>query len=106
MKRLPSFFALLAIASLSACDPQNAPGKDHVRSEDFSVIPPSTPNETDRDSISAHIDTPTPIGRGSAEDQRTSGSNSYQAAPGDRSSPTSQMPTKPEGMNGESREAD
>ncbi|UOG73707.1 hypothetical protein MTX78_16475 [Hymenobacter tibetensis] len=106
MKRFPHLLALLAIASLSACDPQNSPGKDPQRSEDFSQNPPATANETDRDSISGGQRVEKPIGKGSAADQKTSGSDSYQAAPGDRSSPTSQMPTNSEELKGNARETE
>ncbi|HEX8427276.1 hypothetical protein [Hymenobacter sp.] len=104
MKRLPHLLALLAIASLAACDPQNSPGKDPQRSEDISQIPPATANETNRDSISSQQRVEKPIGKGSAADQAASGSGSLQQAPGDRSSPTSTIPTKSTEQQGKAQE--
>ena len=106
MKRLPHLLGLLAIVALSACDAQNSPGKDPAREQDFSSMPPATANETDRDSISSQERVEKPIGKGSAADQAASGSGSMQQAPGDVSSPTSQIPTESPEVKGTARKAE
>ena len=106
MKRFSPLLAVLAIASLSACNQQNLPGTEQDREQDFSTMPPATANETNRDSISSQQRVEKPIGKGSAADQAASGSGSMQHAPGDPSSPTSTIPTKSEEQQGNVREND
>ena len=98
--------ALLTAASLIlvACDPQNSPGKDPQRSEDFTQAPPATSNETDRDSISSRQRVEPPIGKGSAADQQTSADAGLQSAPGNPSSPTSTVPQQSPEAQSKARE--
>lgn len=91
MKCLLSLGLLAALAaSLTACDYNNTPGKDPQASQDFTDAPKATATETDLDSISGSQDAYTPIGKGSAADQKTSPDAALDAAPGN--SPTTTMP--------------
>ena len=92
MKRILPLLAAGSLLALTACDPTNSPGKDPQRSQDFTNAPPATANETDRDSLSGGQDTYTPIGKGSAIDQKTSADAGLQSAPGNASSPVNNMP--------------
>ncbi|MBC8083202.1 MAG: hypothetical protein H7Z21_08325 [Hymenobacter sp.] len=104
MKQLSHLLlAVLATASLAGCDPQNSPGKDSQRSEDFTTAPPATSNETNRDSISSQQRVEKPIGKGSASEQTSSPDAGLQAAPGSRSSPTSTIPQPQESPEAQSK---
>ncbi|MBT9391546.1 hypothetical protein KLP40_00105 [Hymenobacter sp. NST-14] len=94
MKRFLSLSLLAALtACLTACDYNNTPGKDPQASQDFTNAPDATATETDLDSISGNQDAYTPIGKGSAADQRTSPDTTLNAG----TSPTTTMPqTNPE----------
>jgi len=80
------------LATLSACDYNKTPGKDPQASQDFSEAPKARATETDLDSISSQQEVNTPIGKGSAADQKTSPDAALDAAPGNPNSPTSTMP--------------
>jgi hypothetical protein len=94
MKRTTSLLLALGLgAALTACDYSNGPGKEpQAGSQDFTTAPPATANETNRDSISGGQEVHTPIGKGSAADQKTSADAGLQSAPGNASSPVNKMP--------------
>lgn len=96
MKRLLSLCLLATLGvALTACDYSDGPGKDTQFSQDFTDAPEATAAQTDLDSVSQSQDAYTPIGKGSAADQKTSVNAAMDANPG--TSPTSSMPaTNPE----------
>jgi len=105
MKRISHLLvALVATASLAACDRTNSPGKDPQASEDFTNAPPATSNETDRDSISVRERVEEPIGKGSAADQQTSADAGLQSSPGNPSSPTGTIPQESQEAQSKGRE--
>ncbi|SDX96453.1 hypothetical protein [Hymenobacter psychrophilus] len=86
-------FALLATLGLgltTACDYENGPGVEPQFSQDFTNGPRATAADTDLDSVSRSQSAYTPIGKGSAADQKTSVNAAMDARPG--TSPTSSMP--------------
>lgn len=94
MNRLLSLclFAALGLGLTTACDYDNGPGKEPQFSQDFTNGPRATAADTDLDSISNSQDAYTPIGKGSAADQKTSATTDDQGT-----SPVNSMPqTNPE----------
>lgn len=106
MKRTLSFLLALGLASaFTACDYSNGPGKEpQAGSQDFTDAPPATANETNRDSISGGQEVHTPIGKGSAADQKTSADAGLQNAPGNATSPTNTMPQESQEARSSARE--
>lgn len=109
MKRISHLLlaAVLATATLAACDRQNSPGKDPQFSQDFTTAPPATTNETDRDSISGEQRVETPVGKGSAADQKASQGDadaSLEASPSNPKSPTNTIPQQSEEAKSTARE--
>ncbi|MBC6696501.1 hypothetical protein [Hymenobacter sp. BT190] len=93
MKRIPSLLLACSLGlSLTACDYNKTPGKDPQASQDFTEAPAATTNETDRDSLSGGQRVETPIGKGSAADQKTSADAGLQSAPGNANSPVNNIP--------------
>ncbi len=91
MNRLLSLCLLGTLgAALTACDYSNTPGKDTQFSQDFTNAPKATATETNLDSVSKSQDAYTPIGKGSAADQKTSVNSAIDAHQGN--SPVSSMP--------------
>lgn len=105
MKRLSLLLLpALLLASLSACDPRNSPGKDPQRSQDFTNAPEARATETDLDSISGGQEVYEPGGVGSAADQQTSVDAGLNAAPSNANSPTAGQPEQPTEPQGTARE--
>lgn len=105
MKRL--FSLLLAtglLASLTACDYRNTPGKDPQASQDFSTYQKARPAETMRDSVSGGDEAYTPIGTGSANDQKTSTDAAIEGQPNNANSPVGNMPANNSEVQATSRE--
>ncbi|SET01296.1 hypothetical protein [Hymenobacter actinosclerus] len=92
MNRLFSFclLATLGLGLTTACDYDNGPGKEPQFSQDFTNGPEATAADTDLDSVSQSQNAYTPIGKGSAADQKTSTNSAVEAAAG--TSPTGSMP--------------
>lgn len=94
MKRFLSLFVAAGLlSSLAACDYSNTPGKDPQTTQDFSTYQKARPAETDRDSISHGDEAYTPIGTGSAEDQKKSTDAAIEGQPNNANSPVGNMPT-------------
>ncbi|RSK23901.1 hypothetical protein [Hymenobacter metallilatus] len=105
MKRLLSLTLAAGLATaLTACDYNNTPGKDPQASQDFSEAPKARATETDLDSISSQQEVNTPVGTGSAADQKTSTDAALEGAPNSPSSPTSTMPSNSSEGNASARE--
>lgn len=64
--------ATLGLGLITACDYENGPGIEPQFSQDFTNGPRATAADTDLDSVSQSQNAYTPIGKGSAADQRTS----------------------------------
>ena len=80
---------------LTACDYDNGPGKEPQFSQDFTNGPQATAAQTDLDSVSKSQSAYTPIGKGSAADQKTSTPSAMEANQGSATGST--MPkTNPE----------
>jgi hypothetical protein len=92
MKRILPLLLAGSLAALTACDYNKTPGKDPQASEDFTEAPKARATETNLDSISSQQEVNTPMGAGSAADQKTSPDAALDAAPGSPTSPTSTMP--------------
>jgi len=89
MKRTASILlALVLSAAFTACDYTLTPGDDSHLRDSFADAPPATPNETNRDSISAHIDTYRPIGTGSAYDLKRSVNSGIDMSANNPNTPT------------------
>lgn len=105
MKRLLTFALGAALATaFTACDYNNTPGKDPQASQDFTNAPKARATETNLDSISNGEEAHTPIGTGSAADQKTSTDAALEGAPNSPSSPTSTMPSTSTEGNASARE--
>lgn len=105
----PTFALLLAgglLATLASCDYHNSPGKDPQVSQDFTPAVPARAMEINRDSITGRQDTYTPIGRGSAADQKTSVDAALDGAPNNASSPVGDMPSSNPEVTSTARESD
>lgn len=90
-------FALLLstglLTTLAACDYNSTPGKDPQVNQDFTEAMPARSTEISRDSISGGDEAYTPIGTGSANDQKTSVDAGLEGAPKNAGSPASDIPT-------------
>ncbi|MCR5889084.1 hypothetical protein LRS06_15165 [Hymenobacter sp. J193] len=105
MKRLSALLlAVAASAALASCDYNNTPGKDPQASQDFTDAPPAQKNDTERDSVNGQQNTNTPIGEGSAADQKTSTDAAIQGSPNDPNSPVQNMPQQSAQQQGAARE--
>ncbi|GAB2767358.1 hypothetical protein HNQ93_000018 [Hymenobacter luteus] len=105
MKRLLSLaLASGLLASLTACDYRNTPGKDPQASQDFSTYQKARPTETMTDSVSGGDEAYTPIGTGSANDQKTSVDAAIEGQPNNAGSPVGDMPSGNEEVKATSRE--
>ncbi|UPL47983.1 hypothetical protein [Hymenobacter sublimis] len=94
MKRIfPLFFAAGLLSSLASCDYSNTPGKDPQTTQDFSTYQKARPAETNRDSVSNGDEAYTPIGTGSAEDQKKSTDAALEGQPNNANSPVGDMPS-------------
>ncbi|WP_139920284.1 hypothetical protein [Hymenobacter sp. DG01] len=94
MKRfLPLLAAGALMASLTGCDYRNTPGKDPQVSQDFSTYQKARPIETMRDSVSGGDEAYTPIGTGSAQNQKTSVDAAIEGQPNNAGSPVGDMPS-------------
>ncbi|WP_045687214.1 hypothetical protein [Hymenobacter sp. AT01-02] len=105
MKRAFSFFVAAGLlATLPACDYNNTPGKDPQASQDFTEAPKARSTETNLDSISGGDEAYTPIGKGSAADQKTSNQAGLDGSPGSPNSPNNTLPEQNQEARGTSRE--
>lgn len=82
--------AALTLGLATACDYDKGPGKEPQFSQDFTKGQEATAADTNLDSISQSQDAYTPIGKGSAADQKTSVDAAMDANPG--TSPINSMP--------------
>ncbi|RFP63622.1 hypothetical protein D0N36_18550 [Hymenobacter lapidiphilus] len=82
--------AALGLGLTTACDYDNGPGKEPQFSQDFTKGQVATAADTDLDSVSQSQDAYTPIGKGSAADQKMSTDSALGAT--QRTPPTSSMP--------------
>ncbi|MBX0292905.1 hypothetical protein K3G63_20855 [Hymenobacter sp. HSC-4F20] len=92
MKRLLLLLTSGLLVSLTACDYNNTPGKDPQVSQDFSTYRKASATETNRDSVSGGDEAYTPIGTGSAQDQKTSTDAALEGQPNNANSPVGDMP--------------
>ena len=105
MKHLPHVvLALVAATVLSSCDRSSSPGKDPQHTQDFTDAPPARSTDTNLDSISKTQDAQTPIGTGSAADQKTSVDAALEGSPNDPNSPVQRMPSQSTEQKGSVRE--
>ncbi|TYZ14329.1 hypothetical protein FY528_00960 [Hymenobacter lutimineralis] len=105
MKRLSALLlTVAATASLAACDYNNTPGKDPQASQDFTEAPPARKMETERDSINGQQEAHTPIGTGSAADQKTSADAALEGSPSNPNSPATTLPKESAQQRGSARE--
>ncbi|NVO32749.1 hypothetical protein [Hymenobacter lapidiphilus] len=82
--------AALTLGLTTACDYDKGPGKEPQFTQDFTKGQEATAADTDLDSISQSQDAYTPIGKGSAADQKMAPDSALGASPS--TSPTSSMP--------------